>query len=42
MDTGAAKSVAPKSFAADIQLSSAPFTLQLTTATGQAIQDLWP
>ena len=38
MDTGAATSVAPKSFAADIQLSSAPSTLQLTTATGKAIK----
>ena len=37
MDTGAATSVAPKSFAADIQLSPAPSTLQLTTATGKAI-----
>ena len=37
VDTGAATSVAPKSFVADIQLSPAPSTLQLTTATGKAI-----
>ena len=36
MDTGAATSVAPKSFASDIELSPAPPTLQLTTATGKA------
>ena len=34
VDTGAATSVAPKSFASDIELSPAPSTLQLTTATG--------
>ena len=38
VDTGAATSVAPKSFASDIELSPAPPTLQLTTATGKAIQ----
>ena len=35
VDTGAATSVAPKSFASDIELSPAPSTLQLTTATGK-------
>ena len=38
VDTGAATSVAPKSFASHIELSPAPPTLQLTTATGKAIQ----
>ena len=38
MDTGAATSAAPKSFASDIELSPAPHTLQLTTATGEAIK----
>ena len=38
MDTGAATSVAPKSFASDIELSPAPSTLQLTTATGKAVR----
>ena len=38
VDTGAATSVAPKSFASDIELSPAPSTLQLTTATGKAIR----
>ena len=38
VDTGAATSVAPRSFASDIELSPAPSTLQLTTATGQAIE----
>ena len=38
MDTGAATSVAPKSFASDIELSSSPSTLQLTTASGKAIE----
>ena len=38
MNTGAATSVAPKSFASDIELSPAPSTLQLTTATGKAIK----
>ena len=38
VDTGAATSVAPKSFASDIELSPAPSTLQLTTATGKAIK----
>ena len=37
VDTGAATSVAPQSFASDIELSPAPSTLQLTTATGQDI-----
>ena len=36
VDTGAAISVAPQSFASDIELSPAPSTLQLTTATGTA------
>ena len=35
MDTGA---VAPKSFASDVELSPAPSTLQLTTATGKTIK----
>ena len=38
MDTGAATSVAAKSFASDIKLSPAPPTLQLTTTTGKAIK----
>ena len=38
VETGAATSVAPKSFASDIELSPAPSTLQLTTATGKAIK----
>ena len=38
MDTGAATSVAPKSFASDIELSPAPSTLQLTTATCKAVR----
>ena len=38
VDTGAATSVAPQSFASDIELSPAPDTLQLTTATGRAMQ----
>ena len=38
VDTGAATSVAAKSFASDIELSSAPATLQLTTATGKAVR----
>ena len=38
VDTGAAPSVAPKSFASDIELSPAPSTLQLTTATGKAVR----
>ena len=38
VDTGAATSVAPKSFASDIELSPAPSTLQLTTATGKAVE----
>ena len=38
VDTGAATSVAPKSFASHIELSPVPPTLQLTTATGKAIQ----
>ena len=37
VDTGAATSVAPKSFASDIELSPVPSTLQLTTASGEAI-----
>ena len=38
VDTGAATSVAPQSFASDIELSPAPSTLQLSTATGQDIK----
>ena len=38
VDTGAATSVAPKSFASDIELSPAPATIQLTTATGKAVR----
>ena len=38
VDTGAAASVAPKSFASRIELSSASSTLQLTTATGKAVR----
>ena len=38
VDTGAATSVAPKSFASDIELSPPPSTLQLTTATGKAVE----
>ena len=38
VDTGAATSVAPKGFAPHIVLSPAPPTLQLTTATGKAIE----
>ena len=37
VDTGAATSVAPKSFASHIELSSAPSTFHLTTATGTAV-----
>ena len=37
VDTGAATSVAPKSFASDIELSPVPSTLHLTTASGEAI-----
>ena len=37
VDTGAATSVAPKSFASDVELSPVPSTLQLTTASGEAI-----
>ena len=38
VDTGAATSVAPRSFAPDIELSPTPSTLKLTTATGKAIK----
>ena len=38
VDTGAATSVAPKSFASHIELSPVPPTLQFTTATGKAVQ----
>ena len=38
VDTGAATSVAPKSFASDIELSPVPATLQLTTASGEALK----
>ena len=38
VDTGAATSVAPQSFASDIELSPPPSTLQLITATGKAVK----
>ena len=38
VDTGAATSVAPKSFAPHLELSPAPSTFQLATATGEAIK----
>ena len=38
VDTGAATSVTPKSFAPHLELSPAPSTLQLATATGEAIK----
>ena len=38
VDTGAAASVAPQSFASHLELSSAPSTFQLATATGEAIK----
>ena len=38
VDTGAATSVAPKSFASDIELSPTPSTLQLTTATSKTVK----
>ena len=38
VDTGAATSIAPKSFAPHLELSPAPSTLQLSTATGEAIK----
>ena len=38
VDTGAATSVAPQSFASNIELSPAPSTLQLTTATSNAVE----
>ena len=38
VDTGAATSVAPKSFASHVKLSAVPATLKLTTATGKAIE----
>ena len=38
VDTGAATSVAPQSFASDIELSPAPSTFKLTTATGKEVQ----
>ena len=38
VDTGAATSVAPKSFASQPELSPAPSTFQLATATGEAIK----
>ena len=38
VDTGAATSVAPQSFAQHLELSPAPSTLQLATATGEAIK----
>ena len=42
VDTGAELSVAPRSFAAEIQLSPLEQNdLQLRTATGKAIENLW-
>ena len=38
VDTGAATSVAPQSFASGIELSPAPSTFQLITATGRVAQ----
>ena len=38
VDTGAATSVAAKSFASDIELSPAPSTLHITTATGKTVK----
>ena len=38
LDTGAATSVAPEGFASHLELSPAPSTLQLSTATGEAIK----
>ena len=38
VDTGAATSVAPQSFASDIELSPAPSTFKLTTATGKEVK----
>ena len=38
VDTGASTSVAPKSFASDIELSPAPSALQLSTATCKAVE----
>ena len=38
VDTGAATSVAPQSFAPHLELSPAPSTFQLATATGEAIK----
>ena len=38
VDTGAATSIAPQSFASHLELSSAPSTFQLATATGEAIK----
>ena len=38
VDTGAATSVAPQSFAQHLELSPAPSNLQLATATGEAIK----
>ena len=38
VDTGAATSVAPQSFAHHLELSPAPPTLKLTTATGKAVK----
>ena len=38
VDTGAATSVAPQSFASDIELSPAPSTFKITTATGKEAQ----
>ena len=42
VDTGAATSVAPKSFAPHLELSPAPSTFQLATANWRSNQDLWP
>ena len=38
VDTGAATSVTPKSFAPHLELSPAPSTFQLATATGEAVK----
>ena len=38
VDTGAATSIAPQSFAQHLELSPAPSTFQLATATGEAIK----
>ena len=42
VDLGAATSVAPPGFAHHLELSSAPTTLKLTTATDKEVKILWP